>query len=226
MDQARLDAPRTAPAMIARVLDSALREAGPVYLEIPRDMPGQPCDPAPAPRSRPVDAERLAACADELLARLRQARHPLMLVGVEIRRYGIEAQVAELARRLDIPVATTLMGCGLLHDAGVSLLGTYLGLAGDAALTEQVENSDGLLLLGAMLSDTNFAAARRPIDFRRGIRVWQGQVEMGHHVYHDVPIKALVEALLLRLLARPLRPAVPASSSPSASSASDMCRGI
>ena len=209
VDQARLDDPRTAPGLIARVLDSALREAGPVYLEIPRDMPARPCETVPAPQARPVDTERLAACADELLARLRQARHPLMLVGVEIRRYGIEAQVAELARRLDIPVATTLMGRGLLHDAGVPLLGTYLGLAGDAALTEQVESSDGLLLLGAILSDTNFAAARRPIDFRHGIRVWQGRVEMGHHSYHEVPIKDLVEALLLRLLTRPLRPSAP-----------------
>lgn len=199
VDRARLDDPATAPSLIARVLDSALRRSGPVYLEIPRDCPEIDCGPVPIEAAVQVDPERLAACADELLARMRQARQPLLLVGVEIRRYGIEAQVAELARRLDIPVATTLMGRGLLNDAGCRLAGTYLGLAGDAALTEQVESSDGLLLLGAIVSDTNFAVSAKRIDFRHAIRVWQGQVEMGHHIYQDVPITALVEALLLRV---------------------------
>ncbi|WIT10608.1 indolepyruvate/phenylpyruvate decarboxylase [Paucibacter sediminis] len=206
VDRARLDDPVTAPALIARVLDSALRRAGPVYLEIPRDMPERACAAPPELPPPPLDRERLAACADELLARLRAARHPLLLVGVEIRRYGIEAQVAELARRLNIPVATTLMGRGLLVDSGVQHLGTYLGLAGDPELTEAVEGSDALLLLGAIICDSNFAVSRKRIDFRHAIRVWQGEVEMGHHVYRELPIKELVEALLLRVMTRPPQP--------------------
>ena len=37
---------------IARVLDAALTQMRPVYLEIPRDMPGRPC--AAVPRTPPV----------------------------------------------------------------------------------------------------------------------------------------------------------------------------
>lgn len=206
VDRARLDDPSTAPALIARVLDSALHRCGPVYLEIPRDCPERECGPVPDEAPVLVDCERLDACADELLARLRQAYRPMLLVGVEIRRFGIEAQVAELALRLDIPVATTLMGRGLLNGSGCRLAGTYLGLAGDAALTEQVESSDALVLLGAIVSDTNFAVSAKRIDFRHAIRVWQGQVEMGHHIYPDVPISALVEALLQRLPTRAPKP--------------------
>jgi indolepyruvate decarboxylase len=207
VDRARLDDARTAPALIARVLDQALRRAGPVYLEIPRDMPMQACEPVGSSPAEVVDTERLAACADELLSRLRQARRPFMLVGVEIRRYGIEEKVAELARRLNIPLATTLMGRGLLNQTGCAALGTYLGLAGDPELCEQVESSDGLLLLGAIVSDSNFAVSSKRIDFRHAIRVWQGQVEMGHHVYQAIPIAELVDAMLLRLPASPARSA-------------------
>ncbi|MEJ6007208.1 indolepyruvate/phenylpyruvate decarboxylase [Paucibacter sp. AS339] len=205
VDRARLDDVRTAPALIARVLDQALRRAAPVYLEIPRDMPMQLCGPVGSWPLEAVDPERLAACADELLERLRRAQRPFILVGVEIRRYGIEDKVAELARRLGIPLATTLMGRGLLSQTDCPTLGTYLGLAGDPALSEQVESSDGLLLLGAIVSDSNFAVSSQRIDFRHAIRVWQGQVEMGHHVYQGIPIADLVKALLSRLSPTPER---------------------
>lgn len=199
VDRARLDDAQRAPARIARVLDAALRHARPVYLEIPRDMPAVACAAVPAPVAPQVDADRLAACADEMIAKLRAARQPMLMVGVEIRRYGLEAEVAELARRLDIPVVTSFMGRGLLADAGLPVAGTYLGLAGDPDLSERVESSDGLLLLGVIISDTNFAVSAKRIDLRHTIHVFDSDVTMGHHVYHDIPLGELIRALLSRL---------------------------
>ena len=198
-DRARLDDAQAAPQQIARVLDAALRLSRPVYLEIPRDMPGQPCAEVPVSEPLAVDADALHACADELLARLRGAQRPLRMVGVEVRRYGLEARVAELARRLAIPVVTSFMGRGLLTDTEAPLLGTYLGLAGDPELSAQVEDSDGLLLLGVIVSDTNFAVSARRIDLRHAIQAIDGQVGMGHHHYPHVPLDALVDALLQRV---------------------------
>lgn len=206
VDQARLDDSRQAPALIARVLDSALRESLPVYLEIPRDMPLRPCGAVPPIARQTPDALALAACADELLLRLRSAERPMLMVGVEVRRYGLEARVAELASRLAIPVVTTFMGRGLLAHADVVPEGTYLGLAGDPALSAAVEESDGLLLLGVIVSDTNFAVSARRIDFRHAILALGGQVTMGHHVYPQLPLSALVDALLARVPAPATRP--------------------
>jgi indolepyruvate decarboxylase len=205
VDQARLDDVRSAPQAIARVLDEALRASRPVYLEIPRDMPGRPCDDVPVTPSTPPDADALMACADELLQRLRAAQHPVLMVGVEVRRYGLETRVAELAHRLAIPVVTSFMGRGLLSDTDAPLRGTYLGLAGDPAVSALVEQSDGLLLLGVIVSDTNFAVSARRIDLRHAIAALDGRVVMGHHIYPDVPLAALVDALLERVPAPPGR---------------------
>jgi len=198
VDRARLNDAERAPERIARVLDAALTRSRPVYLEIPRDMPDRPCAAVPVTPPFVPDAERLAACADELLARLAAAARPVLMVGVEVRRYGLESRVAELARRLAIPVVTSFMGRGLLAYADVPLIGTYLGLAGDPALSERVEQSDGLLLLGVIVCDTNFAVSARRIDLRNTIHVFDGNVMMGHHVYHELPIEALIDALLER----------------------------
>ncbi len=212
-DQARLDDVRSAPAQIARVLDCALREARPVYLEVPRDMPARACAEVGSTPAPPSDAQALAACADELLQRLRAARRPLLMVGVEVRRFGLESRVAELARRLGIPVVTSFMGRGLLAEQRLPLRGTYLGLAGDAQLAAEVEGSDGLLLLGVIVSDTNFAVSASAIDMRSTIQALGGRVVMGHHVYPDVALGALIDALLQRV---PEAVATPAAAAPQA----------
>ena len=211
VDRARLDDARQAPALIGRVLDAALRESRPVYLEIPRDMPQRPCEEVPMTPEPASDAQALAACADELLQRLRAAKRPLLMVGVEVRRFDLEERVAELARRLAIPVVTGFMGLGLLTGHDVPLLGTYLGLAGNPELADAVEHSDGLLLLGEILSDTNFAVSAKRIDFRFAIQALGGRVVMGHHVYPDVALGRLVDALLERI---PARPAILSQSQP------------
>jgi indolepyruvate decarboxylase len=201
-DQARLDDPATAGARIARVLASARRHSQPVYLELPRDKVNAACAPARPEPVAAVDLDALAACADEVLARLAAARSPVLMVDVEVRRFGLESQVAALARRLGIPVVTSLMGRGLLENADAPLVGTYLGLAGTPEVSALVEESDGLLLLGVIVSDTNFGVSARRVDLRRAIQAFDGHVTLGFHTYPDIPLAALVEALLGR--AQPL----------------------
>ena len=212
-DQARLDDPAAAPQALARVLRNCRENSLPVYLEIPRDRVGAACAPVPPDQPTPVDEPALAACAEEVLARLAAARSPVLMVDVEVRRYGIEAKVAELARRLGLPVVTTFMGRGLLAESETPPLGTYLGIAGDEEITRLVEESDALFLLGVILSDTNFGVSRRTIDMRRTIQALDRQVSLGYHAYLDIPITAFVDALLARAdksAARPARARPPA----------------
>ncbi len=199
---ARLDDPRTAAAEIGRVLDAALHDARPVYLEIPRDRVAMRIGRVPPPAPLGVDEEAVADCAEEIMDRLTRARRPVLMVGVEVRRYGLEARVAELARRLRIPVVTSFMGRGLMTGTEVQPVGTYLGLAGDPRISRLVEESDALLLLGVILSDTNFAVSAGRLDLRRVVHAFDRRVRVAHHIYPEVPLMALVEGLLER--ARPL----------------------
>ena len=130
-----------------------------------------------------MDPDALAACVDEILARLASARSPVLMAGVEVRRYGLEAKVAQLARRLGVPVVTSFMGRGLLADQDVPLLGTYMGVAGFPEVTHLVESSDGLFLLGEIICDTNFAVSETKIDMRKTIQALDGRVTIGYHTY-------------------------------------------
>ena len=196
-DQVVLDDAARAPQDIARVLASCLAQSRPVYIELPRDMVLAPCALVPRlPPPRP-DPRTLAACATAVLSRLSQAVSPLLLVGVEIRRYGIEHKVAQLAQLLNIPVATTFMGRGLLAETDVPLLGTYLGAAGPQALSVAVEQSDALFMLGVIVSDTNFGVSGDKVNLHGAILAFDGAVTMDYQVYPGVPLEALVDELLV-----------------------------
>lgn len=196
-DQAILSDPATAPAEIARVLRSARERSLPVYIEFPRDMVGAQVASVPVlPRSA-ADPDALAECADEILARLSGAKSPVIVVDVEIRRYGIEQRITALAKKLTIPVVTTFMGRGLL-EGSEALIGTYFGPAGAPDVSAVVDKSDLALLLGVIPSDTNFALSHHMIAPRSSVLAIDRTVRIGHHSYSDVPLDELVEALLKR----------------------------
>jgi indolepyruvate decarboxylase len=200
-DQAVLSDPDTAPAEIARVLRSAREHSLPVYIEFPRDMTMAQVEPVRMLERSPADADAVAECAQEILARLEQAKSPVIVVDVEVRRYGIEKRITALANKLNVPAVTTFMGRGLLEGSD-ALLGTYFGPAGSADVSAVVDKADLALLLGVIPSDTNFALSQQTIAPRNSVLALDRAVRIGYHTYANVPLDDLVAALLKK--ARPL----------------------
>ena len=194
--QSVLDDAPSAPGEIARVLRAARERSRPVYIELPRDMVAADCEPVPPWKERTPDKDAARACAEEIMAALKAAASPALLLGVEVRRYGLETKVAALARKLNLPSATSFMARGILADRDAPLIGTYLGLAGEDAVRRSIERCDALLMLGVILCDTNFGVSKRMIDMRHAIHAFDGEVAIAHHVYRDVTLAALIDALL------------------------------
>ncbi len=204
--QALLDDPAQAPGRIGRVLRSCIEQSRPVYLELPRDRVFEQCGPVQRLPETAFDPEAVSACADEIMERIGAASRPVMMVGVEVRRFGIESRVAELARRLHVPVVTSFMGRGLLAGSQVPVLGTYLGLTAHPDVGRPVEESDCLLLFGVTMSDTNFGVSEGRVDYRNSILAVDRSVSMGFHRYGNIPLAALVDELARRVADRPSRP--------------------
>jgi len=209
-DQAILDDASTAPGEIERVLRKCEQLSRPVYIELPRDMVGVPCASVPPNSISEADREAVKACAEEILSCIRESARPAILAGVEVRRYGLEDRVADLSSRLGLPVATTFMGRGLLANSDCRFAGTYLGVAGDPDVSSLVENSDALLMLGVILCDTNFGVSAQKIDLRHAFNAADRDVHIQHHVYHDIPLTDLLDALL-KLTPEVMTPHLPAT---------------
>lgn len=195
-DQLIIANPETAHDDIARVLDNCLRYSRPVYIELPRDVVMRRCRPVIPPDWDPVDEPALNAVADEILSRLKHAQNPLLMAGIEVKRFDLEGEVAELARRLGVPLVTSFMARGLFAGTDAPLIGTYLGIAGDKDISQVVETSDALCLLGTIYSDLNFGVARHAIDMRKAIIAKDREVQLGYHSYADTPLRPLINLLI------------------------------
>ena len=193
-----LDDPRTAAAHIARALDVAVKMKRPVYLEIPRDMVGAEIDDPPpeAALELATDAGAVAEAVAEITERLLAAERPVLIVGVEVHRFQLRDQVVQLAERLGVPVASSFLGRGVFPTRHPQFAGTYLGVVSPPPLRDVVENSDCVLLLGELISDTSLGVSAQRLTESNLIICVAREVFVGHHRYHDTPLERVVSGLL------------------------------
>ena len=109
----RIEAPIARPEFVALVQQGSTGRPGPVFLELCLDAQGTPVDRAAL---EPADAEVAPArtaqddvVADQVVAGLRAASRPVVLLGGGVSRAGAAA-VLERLRELELPVMTTWNG--------------------------------------------------------------------------------------------------------------------
>lgn len=199
-----VDDTRTAAAEIRRAIDVALKFKRPVYLEIPRDMVNTeiPVPPSFDAVELKIDESAVAAAVAEIIRRLNHARSPVLIVGVEVHRFGLRDAVLRLAERLNIPVTSSFLGRGVFPTRHPQFIGTYLGAVSPQPMRQLVEGSDCLLLLGERISDVSLGVSA---DLLRGhdlMIATARDVFVGDRHYEHTSIEQVVE----RLLAAPALP--------------------
>ncbi len=204
-----LDDPLTAFHEIDRVLDAAVRYKRPVYLEIPRDMvlvEGLgPHRRKPQPTGS--DPEALREALEETRVLLTKAKRPMILADVEIHRFGLQDLLLGLAESAQLPIATTILGKSVIPEEHPLFVGVYEGAMGRAEVTEYVEQSDCLLMLGCFLSDINLGIFTAQLDPSRCINATSEDLQIRHHHYQEVPLDEFIAGLrTLDLNLAPMRP--------------------
>jgi acetolactate synthase-1/2/3 large subunit len=148
----------TDPERLPELLDQAVLAAtsgrpGPAWLEIPVDVQGAElpgADPsAPLPRA-PAPPATSPAGYDEVLARLAQARRPLIITGGGVRAAGVSDLLAPLAEALGVPVATAWTNDTFPNSH--PLYAGRPGTIGTRAANFIAQSADVILVLGSRLS--------------------------------------------------------------------------
>jgi acetolactate synthase-1/2/3 large subunit len=134
---------------------------GPCWLDIPVDVQAASIDPASlrgydSSEERHVhdnvagDPAQLKNECREVLERIRNAKHPVILAGTGVRAAHAVAEFDELIHRLGVPVTTAWTHD--LIDSDDSLFCGRQGTIGDRAGNFTVQNADVLLILGSRLN--------------------------------------------------------------------------
>ncbi|MHC4563481.1 MAG: alpha-keto acid decarboxylase family protein [Planctomycetota bacterium] len=190
--------PATAPDQIDRAMAACVAQKRPVYIEIPSDMVDRTChDPGPAePVSPPAsDPGPLAEAVAEAAELLTAAQSPTLLVGVEVRRFGVAGLVGELLEKTGWPFAATINSKSTITESHLHYLGVYQGGFSEGPAHDTVEAADCLLTLGAWMTDITTGGFTAHLDDARMIAVNSDQVRIGYHVFPQVTLRDFVVAL-------------------------------
>ncbi|MCA8996981.1 MAG: alpha-keto acid decarboxylase family protein [Planctomycetaceae bacterium] len=194
---ASLDDPLTAFREIDRCLEAAYRYKRPVYLELPRDRVHAEALVPHEPLSAVLQSNSAAlnAALEEARERIQSAKQPVLIAGVEIHRFGLREEVLRISEENQIPMCATLLGKSVVSERHPLYLGVYEGAMGRQSVTEYVENSDCVILLGTFMTDINLGIYTANLDPGRCIYATSEQLRIGHHHFHDVVLSDFVTGL-------------------------------
>jgi pyruvate decarboxylase/indolepyruvate decarboxylase len=193
------------PREIDRALSVCLAERRPVYLTLPSDVVDQPVDGASAPlrvTDGTSDPAALAEAADAVVALLEAAERPVALSGIGIDRAGLRAELRTLLERTGYPFATLAMAKGLLEESHPQFLGLYDGALSDEGVRCRIEEADGVLAIGTLMTDFNTGEFSARLDPERLIDVQGHLTRVRHALYPRVAMRDLLHAVTPRLRRR------------------------
>jgi indolepyruvate decarboxylase len=197
---AELTDPLSAFSEIDRVLATCARYKRPVYIELPRDMVHvtPPVTPRYESSQTVSDTRALQEAVDETVRRIEGARQPVIILGVEVHRFGLQDDVVRLAEVAGIPMAATMLGKGVVAETHPQYMGLYSGALGREEITKYVEGSDCVLMLGTFMTDINLGIYTAELDMSDCILVTSEQLRIRHHHFHDVTLSDFVKTLTAR----------------------------
>lgn len=198
----RVDNPDLAPLLIDYALTQCISERRPIYIELLQDMVDLRCEP-PVGVLKPTrimsDETSLEQSVAQICARLESAENPLIWVGVEIDRFGLQEKALGLIRQLNAPFVTELLSKAVLSEDDAHFVGVLDGQASSAAVTDLATTSDFVLALGVWLTDIN-SLGWTP-DYDKTAFASFDAVKLGTYFGGQVALENLIDGILAKQLA-------------------------
>jgi indolepyruvate decarboxylase len=190
--------PATAFRDIDFLLDTAHRQKRPVYIELPRDVVGVvPDQIRPYAHTEPrSDPDALAEAVKEAMARITAAKKPVIIAGIELHRFGLQADALALAEVSGIPIAATMLAKSVVSEVHPLSIGLYAGAMGRRDVTEFVEESDCVILLGTILTDIDLGIFTAKLDAGNSIFASCDKLRISHHYFDHVLLGDFIRALV------------------------------
>jgi len=204
-----LSRPEIAAQEIHDVVRAIAGEHRPGYIEIHRDLVDVKI-PVPKhivewdgrfPRPK-SDRRKLDEAVADTASRIRVAKRPILIGGVELYRERAEDDFLRLAEKLGIPVVTTMFAKGVFPMDHPQHMGIHIGPFSPPEIQKRVREADLVLALGTQLTDMNLGAARPQVLRDRSVWASGQRVNVSFHTYTEVMLKEFVAGLLKQRLPR------------------------
>lgn len=206
-EQVYLTDRREAPEQIDRAISAAYKNALPTYIYVPVDMVPQPIDSSLL--SSPLDLEisnkkvlsekEEDKLVDDILDAFYAAKNPCILVDSLTERLNARDLALDLMKKAKVPAFSTLLAKGLADETTEYFGGVYNGDLSSPGVADAVNNSDFVLNLGPLLSDSNTGGFTRRIKDENLALLHPLYIKFKGKMYKDVHFRPVLAKLVERL---------------------------
>ncbi len=105
----------------------------------------------------------------------------MILAGVEIHRFGLQDRLLALAEGAGIAMAASMQDKSVVSERHPLFVGIYEGGMGREEVTQFVEESDCVIILGAFMTDINLGIYTANLDPGRCIYATSETLRISHH---------------------------------------------
>ncbi|MFL6845192.1 MAG: alpha-keto acid decarboxylase family protein [Allosphingosinicella sp.] len=199
-----IDDPETAPEMIDAAIVAMLTFKRPIYIEVLADVQVMACaEPVGTlePVVVPSDPHSLAALLDSAWARIAAAERPVLWLGIDIQRFGLQDLAQRLVDASGLPFTTTSLAKTVLDEAQEAFIGTYADAASPRVTREIMKATDCPIALGTIITDDYLPIMAS--KYGQMIEVNDEEARVGWASYEGIALADFLEGLLARFEADP-----------------------
>ncbi len=126
---------------------------GPVLIDVPKNIQQGVCEYTPIlPKKYEPKFDTTQSGIEQAVEVLTQAKRPLLYIGGGIITSNASKELLTFAQKLDIPIASSMMGLGAVSHDHPLYLG-MIGMHGFAGVAKSVKECDTIIAVGARFSD-------------------------------------------------------------------------
>jgi len=194
-----------APAEIDRVLSACIYHQQPVYISLPADVVMMKCPRPNAflfPAHTRSDPDTLGEALNEALSMLEAAQKPMVIGDVELLRFKLTKEFADLLKKTGYPYVTMMLGKAVLSEQHPQFIGLFEGDRSRDYVRKRVESADCILQLGGLMTDFNTGGFTTHLDDAKMISANIRSVKIRYHYYENVYLHDFILGLAKKLTRR------------------------
>lgn len=187
---------------IDRILSVFVKQNRPVYVAIPVDICLVEIENTPNIEQPKSDKKSLDKAVEHALKLIKNAKSPLILGDVLVKRYNARKEFNKLMENSQFPVSNLLMGKGIVEADNKKYLGTFLSEYENINVHNALHTSDCVISVGVVNSDLNTYRTGLPFLPADFIEVQGVQTIIEHKKYENILMKDFLNELAEKIEAR------------------------
>lgn len=187
----------------AEIIDSTLLKcitlSKPVYICLCADLVNElikkPESPLNRPKSRSNSSE-LDLVVKKTAQLIKNSKQPVFILGYELLRVNSTESMRELLEISKIPFSTMIMGKTAIDEQHPQYMGIYLGKKGNPHVTQYIEESDCLIMLGEKMMDFNTGFFSEKLPRHCMVYNHLGKSKIGEQEFKEVYVEDIIQRLI------------------------------